>query len=325
MSNVLKMPGISELPRSAPRGVRSHMDTLELTPKGVRAWKRPPFQRELRINDRVKKLVEDIQRDDGVVPGTITLGRLDGDIYLVDGQHRAEAFLLSEMQTGYADVRICEFESMADMSEEFVRLNSSLVRMRNDDIIRGLEAVTPELAFIRRKCPFVGYSNVRQGQGGTSKIMLSMAVAVRGWFGSNGPIPTNGPASTDAVKMLNDDAAAKLSKFLNACFEAWGTDRSNYRLWSAVNLVVLMWLYRRAVLGEGLDKNLRRATTITYEQFGKCLMALSADPKYTEWLVGRSMGERDRGPAYARIKDIFARRLAMDGIKGAKFPQGEWT
>lgn len=323
MTNVLKMPGISELTRSAPRGVRSHMDTLELTPKGVRAWKKPPFQRELRINDRVKKLVEDIQRDGGVVPGTITLGRLDGDIYLVDGQHRAEAFLLSEMAVGYADVRMCDFDSMADMSEEFVRLNSSLVRMRNDDIIRGLEAVTPELAAIRRKCPFVGYSMVRSGQG--SRTMLSMAVAVRGWFGSAGPVPTNGPASTDAVKMLDDDAVAKLSKFLSACFSAWGTDRQNYRLWSAVNLVVLMWLYRRVVLGEGLEKSLRRSITITNEQFEKCLMALSADPKYTEWLVGRSMGERDRGPAYARIKDIFARRLAMDGIKGAKFPQGEWT
>jgi hypothetical protein len=298
------------------------MDTLELTPKGVRAWKKPPFQRDLRINERVRQLVEDIRRDGGVVPGTITLGRLDGDIYLVDGQHRAEAFLLSEMPAGYADVRICTFETMADMSEEFVRLNSSLVRMRNDDIIRGLEAVTPELAAIRRKCPFIGYSNIRNGQG--SRTMLSMAVAIRGWFGSAGAIPTNGPSSTDAVKMLDDDNAAKICRFQVACFEAWGVDRQNYRLWSSLNLGVLAWLYRRVVLGEGVDKNLRRSTAITPEQFGKCLMALSADPKYTEWLIGRSMGERDRGPCYARIKDVFARRLAMDGIKGARFPQGEW-
>lgn len=323
MTNVLKMPGISELTRSAPRGVRSHMDTLELTPKGVRAWKRPPFQRELRINDKVKQLVEDIKRDDGVVPGTITLGRMDGDIYLVDGQHRAEAFLLSEMATGYADVRICDFATMADMSEEFVRLNSSLVRMRNDDIVRGLEAVTPELLAIRRRCPFVGYSMVRSGQG--SRTMVSMAVAIRCWFGSQGATPTTGPNSVESVKMLTDDTAAKLCKFLTACHEAWGNDRQNYRLWSTINLGVLMWIYRRVVLGEGLDQKLRRSITMTQEQFVKCLMALSADPKFPEWLVGRNLGERDRGPCYARIKDIFARRLAMDGMRGAKFPQGDWT
>lgn len=63
--NVLKMPGISELPRTAPRGVRSHMDTLELSPKGVRAWRRPPFQREMRLTDKVKALVAEIEADGG--------------------------------------------------------------------------------------------------------------------------------------------------------------------------------------------------------------------------------------------------------------------
>lgn len=324
MSNVLKMPGISELPRSAPRGVRAHMDTLELTPKGVRAWKRPPFQRELRLNDKVKRLVEDIVRDGGVVPGIITLGRFDGDMWLIDGQHRSEAFIMSELVIGYADVRIVEFTSMAEMSEEFVHLNSALVRMKTDDIIRGLEAINPLIGSLRRKCPFVGYDGIRRGD--QAKTLLSMAVAIRTWFGSVNS-PTSGPASTEAVKMLTDETVAKLSEFLKCCFEAWGRDKANYRLWSTLNLGILMWMWRRVVLGEGppMPRGGRRYTSLTAEQFQRCLMGVSADPKYCEWLIGRSMGERDRVPAYSRIREIFSRRLASEEIRNPRFPQEDWT
>jgi hypothetical protein len=322
-SNVIKMPGISELPRTAPRGVRSHMDTLELTPKGVRAWKRPPFQRELRLNEKVKRVAEEIAENDGVVPGIITLGRFNGDTYLIDGQHRTEAFLLTELVTGYADVRICDFDSMAAMSEEFVHLNTALVRMRTDDIIRGLEAINPLIGSLRRRAPFVGYDGIRRGD--QAKTLLSMAVAIRTWFGSINT-PTNGPASTEAVKMLTEDSVAKLARFLAVCFEAWGRDKANYRLWSTLNLGILMWLWRRVVLGEGSGpKGTRRATELTAEQFQNCLMSLSADPKYSEWLIGRSMGDRDRSPAYSRIREVFSRRLAMQGSKSVRFPSDDWA
>jgi hypothetical protein len=322
-TNVLKMPGMGELSRSAPRGVRSHMDTLELTPKGVRAWKRPPFQRELRLNDKVKRVTEEIIANGGVIPGIITLGRFQGDTYLIDGQHRAEAFLLADLPVGYADVRICNFPTMGEMSEEFVHLNTALVRMKTDDIIRGLEAINPLIGSLRRRAPFVGYDGIRRGD--QARTLLSMAVAIRTWFGSVNT-PTNGPASTEAVKMLTDDAVTKLAKFLGCCFEAWGRDKANYRLWSTLNLGILMWLYRRVVLGEGAGpKGVRRATELTAEQFQSCLMALSADPKYSEWLIGRSMGERDRSPAYARVRDVFSRRLAMQGAKTIRFPQDDWS
>lgn len=318
MTNVIKMPGISELPRSA-RALRSHMDTMELTPKGVRAWKRPPFQRELRVNKKVQVLAEEIRLNDGVVPGTITLGRLDGDTYLVDGQHRSEAYLLSEMPVGYADVRICEFETMSDMSEEFVRLNSSLVRMRNDDIIRGLEAVIPQISAIRRKCPFIGYDGIRR-----SNVMVSMATVLRIWFGSASVTPTPGPASTEATKLLNDEQAALISTFMTTCYEAWGKDKSNHPLWSSINLGILMWLWRRIVHGKAATTPLARHNKISSLQFQSCLMGLAADPKYSEWLIGRSMRDRDRAPCYARIRDLFNRRLAGDGLK-LKFPHEAWT
>lgn len=322
MTNVIKMPGISELPRSAPRGVRSHMDTLELTPKGVRAWKRPPFQRELRVNDKVKKLVEEIQEAGGVLPGIITLGRFDNDTYLVDGQHRAEAFLMADLPVGYADVRMCDFDSLAEMSEEFVKLNSALVRMKNDDIIRGQEAMNPLIGAIRRRCPFIGYDGIRRGD--QAKILLSMAVALRTWLGSANT-PTNGPASPVAVQMLTEDIVTKLSKFYTVCFEAWGRDKANYRLWSTLNIGILAWLWRRVVLGEGMaPKGVRRATELTESQFRDCLMGLSADPLYCKWMVGRSMGERDRSPAYARIRDIFARRMGGAGQK-IRFPSDDWA
>jgi hypothetical protein len=276
------------------------------------------------VNPKVLKLVEDIKVQDGVLPGILTLGKLDGEIYLVDGQHRAEAFLLSEMMTGYADVRICHFETMAEMSEEFITLNSALVRMRNDDIIRGLEALNPHVAAIRRRCPHIGYDGVR---GTRARVLVSMASVLRTWFGSAGATPTTGPSSTDAVKMLDDGQVAQLCSFMTVCYEAWGNDKEHFRLWSSLNLAVLMWLWRRVVLGTGLPpyRGGTRVVTMKTDQFMRCMMSVAADPKYSEWLIGRALRERDRSPCYARVREIFGRRLALDGIKSARFPQEDWT
>jgi hypothetical protein len=34
-------------------------------------------------------------------------------------------------------------------------------------------------------------------------------------------------------------------------------------------------------------------------------MSVSANTDYVDWLVGRNLGERDRTPAYGRLKTIF--------------------
>ena len=157
-SNVIKLPGVSQLPATKTyKEIRSTMDTVMITKEGVDEWKLPPFQRPLRVNPRVMEVVEEIRGNGGVIPGVLTIGVLRRtEKYLIDGQHRIEAFKLSGLVEGIADIRLCQFDSMADMGEEFVRLISRLVVMRQDDILRGLEESTPALKTIRNRCPFIG-------------------------------------------------------------------------------------------------------------------------------------------------------------------------
>jgi hypothetical protein len=64
---------------------------------------------------------------------------------------------------------------------------------------------------------------------------------------------------------------------------------------------------------------------LNIKQFTRCLMGLSADSGYIDWLAGRSMRDLDRGPAYSRIKKIFSRRLSEEGLLHPKFPAPAWA
>src|ERR1039458_1876052 len=129
--------------------------------------------------------------DNGVWPGVVTLGVMDGATYIIDGQHRRQAFLISELEEGYTDVRTLYTGSMAELGEEFVNLNSQLVRMRPDDILRGLEGVVPALARIRSACPCIGYDFVRRN---AQAPIVSMSAILRQWKGSSFEVPTNNGA-----------------------------------------------------------------------------------------------------------------------------------
>ena len=48
------------------------------------------------------------------------------------------------------------------MAEEFTRLNSSMVKMRPDDLLRAMESSTLSLQMIRKHCDFVSYDQVRR-------------------------------------------------------------------------------------------------------------------------------------------------------------------
>src|SRR5687767_8223986 len=173
---VIAMKGLRELPKSAPKSVRSTMDTVLLTQEWVKSMAHVPFQRPLRVNEKVSALAEELKCSGGVIPGVLTIGVIGKERYLVDGQHRVEAFKLSGLRDGYADVRICHFDSMAEMGEEFVNLNSQLVRMRPDDILRGMEGSNIGLTMIRKACEFVGYDMIRRG---ASAPILSMSTMLR--------------------------------------------------------------------------------------------------------------------------------------------------
>lgn len=311
----------------APKSERSTMQTMLLSVDQVNNWKLPPFQRPLRVNDKVRALSEKLNSDGGILPGVITLGRLPNKdhLYKVDGQHRIEAFLLSGLPECIADVRLCNFDSMGEMADEYVALNSSLVRMRPDDILRGMESSTPSLQRVRRDCPFIGYDQIRRG--GDGGPVVSMSVVIRGWALSAAETPSGGAmggGTAQVASNMDDESARLLARFLGLAFEAWGRDQTAFRLWASLNLTLCMWTYRRLVLDRDRTGT-RRYVLIDDAMFKKCLMQLGADQNYTDWLVGRLLGDRDRVPCYNRIRSAFAKRIGEEKGDKIRMPQPAWA
>src|SRR3989304_5883724 len=192
---------IVKLKTVAEKATRTTLEGMFVTRDIITSWQHPPFQRPLRVNDKVKALAEEIKRNGGIIPGVLTLGVLSQTGVQVrnrlDGQHRMEAFLMSGLDEGYADVRIHFCESMGQMGEEYVELNSRLVSMRPDDILRGLEGSYANLRTVREKCRFVGYDMIRRNE---KAPIVSMSAMLRVWRGSSGDVPvTTGGVSTPAL------------------------------------------------------------------------------------------------------------------------------
>lgn len=299
---------------------RTVLDTIIFTREQAEKWMNPPFQRPLRVNAKVMALAEEIKGNGGILPGIITLGVLSNVTYLLDGQHRRQAFMISELAEGFTDIRTHYFESMADMGEEFVLLNSQLVRLRPDDILRGLEQSSAALITIRKQCPFVGYDMIRRGE---KSPIVSMSAVLRCWFASAHEVPAaNGHGSASAIaSQFTPEDAEVIAVFLGLALKAFGRDHEYARLWGNLNLTLSMWLYRRTVLAQYSAKTPK----LTRDQFAKCLMALSADSQYVDWLLGRQLRDRDRPPCFKRIKDIIARRLYEEFGKKVALPQPAWA
>lgn len=318
---------LTRVPRQSQRVVNSVMETLVFSRDDVNGWEVPPFQRPLRVNEKVRALAEELKQNGGIIAGVITLGTLPNDksIYLVDGQHRREAFRISELREGLSDVRTCKFDDLAHMAEAFVNLQQSLVSMRPDDILRGLEASTRSLKIIRETCPFVGYDQVRRSA--ENSPFLSMTLVLRAWSGSRSETPSrNNQRDTplQLARQIDDLELTNLCKFLHVAHAAWNRDLENARLWAGLNLGMCMWLYRRLVLDQ--DRSAKRSITLNTDQFKKCLIALSADSDYIDWLVARVLNDHSRSPCYRRIKTAFAARLKSDKVTDVpKFPSPAWS
>ena len=305
--------------RGPQKQTQTRVDTILVTPEIIKSWIIPPFQRPLRVNAKVLELSETLKADDGVFPGILTIGAIAGKTFLVDGQHRVEAFKISELTEGYTDVRYRHYESMAEMAEDFVRLNSQLVRMRPDDILRGLEGTSESLKLIRLQCPFVGYDNIRRG---SRAPVISMSMVLRSWFGAGKPTPAvGGISASDMARAVTLDDAAPMIEFLQLAERAWGRDVEYHRLWSILNVCICMWIYRNTVLRAWSSKSPKLSKDI----FRKCMLSLSASPEYTEWLTGRNLNDRDRSPCYKKIKGAFVRTLEREFNRKVSFPSPEWT
>jgi hypothetical protein len=312
---------IQELSVQKNKTTSSKVETICFTRAQAEGWMLPPFQRPLKINQKVRDVATVIGNDGGVVPGVLTFGVHEKITYLIDGQHRRGALLLTELHEFYADTRTIYFDDMADMAQEYVNLQSHLVALKPDDILRGLECSIPPLQAIRKKCKFVGYGYLRSGD---NSPRLSMSVLLRAWATSYPEVPARGSTGgsiTQLARSLTDEDAEQVTKFLGMADTAWGNADEYTRLWGSLNLTLCMWLYRRIVLAAYSAKTKR----IDDAQFLKCLMSLSADSTYCDWLVGRNIGERDRSPAYNKIRNVFAGRLLLDtGVKH-QMPRPDWS
>lgn len=320
---VADLRGLKRAPRSVPK---SRMETMVITQDGVRKWQLPDFQRPLKLNHKVLELADLLKKPekegglDSVLPGIITLGILRGGWYICDGQHRIEAFRLSELKEALVDVRVMEFESAEDMANEFWQLNDHLVRLTPDDKLRALEKSNEALKTLRSACRFLGYGNVRRGTAATAPV-ASVSMVLRMWYAASKDAANISGAGNviDLAREMEVSDAKALADFLNACFQAWGNDPAYFRLWTSLNLTILAWMWRRMVTGHVGVK----VTRMTKDLFIACLMALSADKAYLEFLFGRR-GEADRSPCYSRIKKIFSHRMAGEGVR-AYFPNAEWA
>ncbi len=307
------------------------MDTIVVTRDEAAQWQIPGPQRNLKVNDKVRAFACQLAQDQGVMSSIIHLGKIDGDkaTYIVDGQHRREGFFMSELPEWLVNVCIHEYETMAELALDFITLQTPLNRLRPDDSMRALEFVVPVLRKLREAYPFVGYDNLRRNN---NTPIVSMSTMLKCWAGSRQETPatagSSGGATIEIAKSLDADPHRynELAAFLSAAHAAWGRDPENYRLWSALNLIICMWLYRRLVLDKDRSGN-RRTIVLTLDQFRKCLMSVSADANYIDWLVGRNLGDRDRSPAYSRIKAAFVARLKAEGVPAAKaiLPQPAWA
>ena len=228
------------------------------------------------------------------------------------------AFLMSHKDVGWANIRRIEVDTEAELGMEFEQSNSHLVHMRPDDKLRALERGHPGLTLIRRKCSFIGYDSLRRNE---MSPIVSMSLVLRAWVASQYEVPRSIGAITTLAQQLTEKDAEQMVQFLGMCFNAWGRDPEYQSLWGSLNLTLSAWLWRR--LNEPSMRS--RATAMTAGQYQKCLMALSADGVFLDWLVGRNLNDRDRAPAYARIVAIVKKRFHQASGKRPIMPSPPWS
>ena len=317
-SNIMTFPLKAE-PISA---AQSLMETKLLTLEEMNAWVLPPFQREEVQNKKVVEFAEGLKRNGGLIGGVIHLGVLRNEttIFLVDGQQRRGGCNLTGLNEFIADVSLKIYDSMATMAEDFKSINSRLVALRPDDLLRAYEMSHADLRQLRAECPFVGYANVRRSS--EKGAILSMGATLKCWFGSAMPTPACQGNAIELLDQFTETQRQQLTVFLHAAHSAWGNEKECFRLWCNLNLLMCMYLFRKLTL----EPTNRRAA-VPPDMFRKCLLSVSAASQYSDWLQGRSTAERDRGPCYKRLKCIFADRLTQEygGNFTYRMPKPEWV
>lgn len=339
----IQMPGLHSLPASVPQQDRVRVDTMLITPDKLNEWPLPGIQRPLLKSKKVREAAEAMQLEAAQDPdeafctikGVVWLGKVGKVTYLADGQHRLYgAFLWASrellvhggvlVKQAFVNVGLRHFDSVSDMAMSFIEDNSQLNPTKPDDIMRALARANVHLQAIEEACPFMGYDLT--GANKKTKL-ISMSAAIRTWFGSGGLVPAGGPSALEIVnKFLDKGQADRMIDFYGACVEAGWQHDSFRRLWGALNLGIVMWIWRRTVLGEAtrFGSGGQRPMVLTREQFIVCMRTLM-EPSYMDDLVGRQLRYQDRVPCYTKIKERFTVGLKTVGIDSPRFPMAQWT
>jgi hypothetical protein len=302
---------------------RSITKSMVLTRTLIDAWQAPGFQRPITDNAKLERYAMSLLKSP-VIASVIHLGRWEGNLYTIDGRHRLEGFRRSGLAQVRADVNIKDYASgedgMREMAYDYVILSATIAKQRPDDGLRALEKTNGYLKSIRMDCPFVGYDQIRRN---ASSPLLSMAVALSAWHGSANEVPRTPKAGAiENATCLTLVDCTHLTQFLKLAYTAWGNEFNNRRLWSTLNITLCMWVYRRMVMFNA--NSLARATKLTPEQFLLGLRGLAGSANYVEWLTNRSLHERERSPAYGRLRAVFVGVLNEALQRRTLMPSPSW-
>jgi hypothetical protein len=316
--NVMPFANIGAVDLPGARKTKMEPKILSLADMDV--WALPPFQREVRQTAKVVEFAEELRGNGGMIAGVIHLGMLPDDdtVYLVDGQQRRNGCHMSGLEEFYADTSLKTYSSLLDMAEDFKKLNGRLVPFRPDDMLRAYEIGHEPLQRLREACPFIGYASIRRAD--DHGPLVGMSAVLKCWFGAALPTPGVGTSAIALLDQLDQTQCELMIVFLLSAHSAWGRDKQYYRLWSNLNLTMCMYLYRKLLLEP------KGRPPLSQEMFRKCLMSVSANSQYQDWLQGRNINDRDRSPCYKRLKAIFVGRLTQEyNGKLYKLPAPDWV
>jgi hypothetical protein len=294
--------------------IRTKSEVVVIDKAFIESLKKPPSQRELRVTKPVKELIEEYKNGREEHSGTIVVGVVDKELYLLDGQHRIYCQTASGVTEMLASVKWHWFDTLEELAVEWARLNRQLSRTTPNDVLKAEEGQCEALQIIRSKTA---------GKVGYHSKSLSMSQILRMWSATSSEVPTTtgGAAALIVAKGMSAEEADRLAEFINLCYSAWGRDKEVAVLWNVPNLITCAWLYRRLIVN---PSKISRSSNFTKALFKECLMALAAESSYLSFLKGRNWVPQMRSPVYIRIRDIIAKRYKQETGIRCKLPQANW-
>lgn len=302
------------------------VEKIIITHEIVEGWKKPPFQRPVAIGRNLGKLAVNLQ-DDEFLLTTIYLGVLDGVTYIVDGQHRKEAFIASGLRRLVAPVTTRYYPDgtagLTRMCEDFLKINTHVKNPTANDKLRALEPTNPLIGKIREDCPFVGYSGFRRSD---SSPIVSMAQAIRALVISAQEAPGSaGRSAVDHAVEMRSSEVNGLKTFLKLAYESWGRDAENKYLWSPMNLTMCLWFFRRMLRSPSSSGSLGNTTQA---QFLDIFFGLMSNRRYRALLQGNKGGRlhdsNTRNPVCRELMKTIKAQLKKDGTKSPYIPKPSW-